>query len=503
MADLSNDYSRLSKPAEQFLFKPHPMVIGNEQLESATGGLLDVIDPTNGKVVGNVPAATEADVDRAVRVARQAFDEGPWRRTTPGERERLLLKLADLVERDRQLLAEIEAVESGRAVPAVMAFDSDLGASCLRYMAGWATKLSGKTIDLTVPYAPGMKFFAYTALEPLGVVAAITPWNVPLVQAIWKMAPALAAGCTVVLKPSELTPLGALHLGALVLEAGIPPGVFNVVTGTGSEAGAALVRHHLIDKISFTGSTAVGRGIALAAAENFKKVTLELGGKSPMVMLADANLANAIPGGAMAIFANHGQNCCAGSRLYVHSSIFDKVVGGIAEIADATILGSSLDPQTQMGPLVSKRQQARVLQYVEQGTAAGAELVTGGTALEHDGCYVRPTVLANVHHDMSVVKEEIFGPVLAVMPFDDEEEALRLANDTSFGLGASIWTQDVNKVHAFTRGFRAGTVWVNIHNVLDMALPFGGIKNSGIGHDLGEEAVLSNCNTKSSVINLS
>lgn len=503
MTALSNDYNRLTPGARDFLFKPQPMLVGGQFVTADSEASIDIIDPSNGEKIGAVPAAGEADVERAVTAARLAFDTGPWRRMTPGERERLLLRLADLVERDAELLAQIEAVESGRSYATARAFDSDLSATCIRYMAGWATKLEGKTLDLTIPYAPGLQTFAYTRYEAVGVVAAITPWNVPLCQVAWKMAPALAAGCTIVIKPSELTPLGALHFARLVMEAGFPDGVVNIISGTGSEAGKALVAHPLVDKISFTGSTAVGREIASVAARNFKKVTLELGGKSPMVMLADADLENAIPGGALAIFANHGQNCCAGSRLYVHRSIHDKVVAGIADIAGATVLGSSLDPDTQMGPLVSKRQQERVLSFVDSAREEGAEIVAGGAALDHVGAYVRPTVLAGVRQDMRVVREEIFGPVLSVMAFDDESEALRLANDTEYGLGASIWTQDVKKVHAFTRGFKAGTVWVNIHNVLDMAMPFGGIRNSGIGHDLGQESVLANCNLKASVINLS
>lgn len=502
MPSLSNDYSRLTQASRDHLFKDRLMFIDGVLAAAESGRTLEVVDPTNGQAVGTAPVAGAADVERAVAAARRAFDEGPWPRMTPGERERLMLKLADLIERDRELFAEIEAVESGRALGVTRAFDSDLSVSCFRYMAGWATKLSGKTVNVTVPYAPGMQFFAYTALEPVGVVAAITPWNVPLCQAAWKIAPALAAGCTVVLKPSELTPLGALHLAELVLEAGFPKGVVNIITGTGREAGAALVAHPAIDKISFTGSTAVGREIAKVGAAGMKKVTLELGGKSPMVLLADARLENAIPGAALAIYANHGQNCCAGSRLYVHKSIFDRVVAGIADIAAGTVLGSSLDPETQMGPLASKAQQERVLGYVEQGVKAGAKLLIGGEALDHEGAYVKPAVFSNVDHQMSIVREEIFGPVLVAAPFEDEDEVLTRANDSAYGLGASIWTQDINKVHRFTRGFRAGTVWVNVHNVLDMALPFGGQKNSGMGHDLGEEAVLQNCAIKASVINL-
>jgi len=502
MTELDNDYGRLSETSRDFLFRSRGMLINGVMVPAKSGAELAVTDPTNLKTIGHVPAAGQSDIDTAVEAARRALGSGPWSNATAGYRERLMLRLADLVERDRVLFAELESVESGRTLPNTLAFDSDLSVSCLRYMAGWATKITGKTIDLTVPYAPGMQFFGYTLMQPVGVVAAITPWNVPLIQAVWKIAPALAAGCTVVLKPSELTPFGALHLGELLVEAGFPAGVVNIVTGTGGEAGAALARHPGVNKISFTGSTAVGRQISQVAATGLKKVTLELGGKSPMVMLADAALESAIPGAAMAIYANHGQNCCAGSRLYAHESIFDKVIAGVAEIARATVLGSSLDPNTQMGPLVSKGQQERVLKYIRSGVKDGAELVVGGKPLDHAGAYVQPAVLTNVRQDMAVVREEIFGPVLVATPFKTEEEALRLANDTSYGLGASIWTRDFNKIHFFTRHLRAGTVWANIHNVLDMALPFGGVKDSGIGHDLGQEAVLQNCQLKASVINV-
>jgi len=501
MTDLANDYRRLSASASGFLFRTHGMLINGRFAPAQSGEEIAVVDPTNLVEVGRTPSAGAGDVDAAVTAARAALD-GAWGGFTPGERERLMLRLADLLDRDRIQLAEIEALESGRMLGNALAFDSDLGVSCLRYFAGWATKITGKTIDLTVPYAPGMKFFAYTRMQPIGVVAAITPWNVPLCQAVWKIAPALAAGCTVVLKPSELTPLGALRLGELIVEAGFPDGVVNIVTGSGSVAGAALVAHPGVDKISFTGSTPVGKQIAQVAAQGLKKVTLELGGKSPMVILPDADLKAAIPGAAMGIFANHGQNCCAGSRLYAHKDIFDELVAGIAEIANGTVLASTLDPAGQMGPLVSKRQQERVLGYLAKGVAEGAEVVAGGSAPDHPGAYVRPSVLTNVRQDMTVVREEIFGPVLVATPFASEEEALRLANDTNYGLGASIWTRDINKVHAFSSAFKAGTVWVNVHNVLDMALPFGGTKDSGIGHDLSEEAVLQNCQIKATVVNL-
>lgn len=503
MTRLENTYDALRTRAKDILFKDHSLLLGETDDFAVGQPKIEVVDPTNQVLVGTVPAVDAVQVDQVVRAARAAFDTGPWPRMTPGERERLILKLADLVERDADIIAEIEAVESGRIIGAVRAFDSDLAVATLRFMAGWATKLDGRTINLSVPYAPGFRSSASTRLEPVGVVAAITPWNVPFCQAAWKVAPALAAGCVVVLKPSEVTPLGALHLAKLAREAGIPKDVVNVVTGTGSEAGRALVSHSGVDKISFTGSTKVGREIGQVAAQSFKKVTLELGGKSPMIILPDADLETAIPGAAMGIFANHGQNCCAGSRLFVHRDVHDEVVQGIAEIARATVLGPSLQADAHMGPLVSKTQQERVLSFINHAQNTGVEIAAGGKALGGDGAYVEPTVLTHVKDNNRVAREEIFGPVLSVFSFETDEEAITRANDSEYGLGASVWTRDVNQVHAYMSALKAGTVWVNVHNILDVALPFGGLKNSGTGHDLGKEAVLANCNTKASVIALS
>jgi phenylacetaldehyde dehydrogenase len=382
------------------------------------------------------------------------------------------------------------------------AFDVDLSVDYLRYMAGWATKIHGQTMNPSVPYVPGGKFFAMTVREPVGVVGAVTPWNVPLGQAVWKVAPALAAGCTIVLKPAEQTPLTALRFAQLVAEAGVPEGVVNVVTGYGEAAGAALVAHPGIDKISFTGSTEVGRLIGEAAARQMKRFTLELGGKSPMVVMADADLEVAIPGAAIGIFANHGQNCCAGSRLFVHSSIYERVIDGIARIARSLKLGPALSPDTQMGPLVSKVQQERVLGYIRSGESDGAKLIVGGKALPGPGAYVQPTILTDVKASMKCVREEIFGPVLAATRFDEVGEVIERANDTTFGLGASVWTESLNAAHWFVRQFKSGTVWINTHGVLDLAVPFGGIKQSGIGHELGEEAVNHHTHLKSVIASL-
>lgn len=502
MNTLANDLSTLGPSSREFLSAPHEHFIGGRFVAGTSGKTIPVIDPTSGQTVSHVPAGEAQDIDRAVAAARHAFDSGPWRRMNGADRERLLLRLADLLETHAQEFSEIESVNSGRILPATRAFDVDLSVSYLRYMAGWATKIHGQTLEPTVPYVPGGHFFGMTLREPIGVVGAITPWNVPLGQAIWKIAPALATGCTLVLKPAEQTPLTALRFAALVAQAGIPEGVINVVTGYGESAGAALVAHPGIDKISFTGSTQVGHIIGEIAARHMKHVTLELGGKSPMVVLDDADLEVTIPGTAMGIFANHGQNCCAGSRLFVHEKLFDRVVAGIAEAARSIRLGPALSPDTQMGPLISRRQQARVLGYIESGREQGASVVVGGEGLSGPGAYVRPTVLADVRPDMRVVCEEIFGPVLTVARFSDLNDVLRRANDTRYGLGASVWTRNLDKAHWFIRNFRAGTVWVNTHGVLDLAIPFGGLKNSGIGHELGEEAIRHHTVLKSAIISL-
>jgi phenylacetaldehyde dehydrogenase len=502
MNALANDLSKLSGASRAFLGASHHHFIDGKFVNGSVDGTIAVVDPTSGATVGHVPAGDARDVDCAVQAARRAFDSGPWRKMRGADRERLLLRLADLLEEHATEFSEIESVNSGRILSATRAIDVDLSVSYLRYMAGWATKIQGQTIEPSIPYAPNADFFAMTLREPVGVVGAITPWNVPLGQAIWKIAPALATGCTLVLKPAEQTPLTALRFAALIAAAGIPDGVINIVTGYGEAAGAALVAHPQVDKISFTGSTRVGRLIGQAAAGSMKHFTLELGGKSPMVVLEDADLEVAIPGAAMGIFANHGQSCVAGSRLFVHEAVYEKVVAGIARIAADIKLGPVLAPETEMGPLVSASQQKRVLGYIQSGREEGAEIVVGGEPVAGPGCYVRPTVFANVNPGMRIVQEEIFGPVLAVARFNDLKDVLRRANDTQFGLGASVWTRDLNKAHWFIRNFRAGTVWVNTHGVLDLAVPFGGVKQSGVGHELGVEAIRNHTHLKAAILAL-
>lgn len=500
MDNLKNDLNLLSPESRAFLGAAHGLRIGGRTVMPSSDKSLPLVDPSSGAVVGHVPQASEHDVDEAVKAARLALESGPWACMRPYERAHAMLRLADLIERHGQELAELETINSGRLIANTRLFDVEFSAHTLRYMAGWATKIEGRTVDISAPYMPSGDFFSFTRREPVGVVAAIVPWNVPLSQAVWKVAPALAAGCTVVLKPAEPTPLTTLRLADLSLEAGIPAGVINVVTGPGATTGAALISHSGVNKISFTGSTSTGRLIASQAAASFKKCSLELGGKSPVIIMADADLSRAIPGAAWAIFGNHGQNCCAGSRLYVHEDIFDKVVEGVAEIAQSIRLGPGLDPQSQMGPLVSRAQQERVLGYVEKGKAEGAAVLTGGAPLDHPGSYVQPTVLINTSQSMRVVQEEIFGPVLVASKFAGEEEVLGYANDSEFGLGASVWSQDVSRVHRFIRRLDVGNVWVNVHNVLDAALPFGGTKNSGVGHDLGEQSVLDHTRIKATVL---
>ncbi|KJS38162.1 MAG: aldehyde dehydrogenase [Rhodospirillaceae bacterium BRH_c57] len=477
---------RLSAPARAFLAQNRRMLIGADWVDAQSGATLDAVNPADGQILTRFPAAQAEDVDRAVAAARAAFDGGDWPAMRPVERERMLHRLANLIEENADELAELESVDNGKSVLMARHGDMAMAVDFLRYMAGWATKIEGTTITPSVPYIPDMRFTAYTLREPVGVVGAIIPWNFPLLMAVWKIGPALASGCTVVLKPAEETSLTALRLGELVLEAGYPAGVVNVVTGLGHVAGAALSAHPGIDKVAFTGSTEVGKLVGKAAMENMTRVSLELGGKSPVIMLDDVDPAMAAQGAAMAIFFNHGQVCTAGSRLYVHKSRFDEVVGGLSAIADGMKLGSGLDPEAQMGPLVSAKQRDRVCGYIAQGIEAGARAAAGGGAADGAGFFVKPTVLVNTNPTMSVVREEIFGPVVVAMPFDDIDEVARLANDTIFGLGASIWSNNLRKVHRLVPKIKAGTVWINCHNVLDPALPFGGYKQSGLGREMGK-----------------
>jgi phenylacetaldehyde dehydrogenase len=488
-------FGTVNAAARNFLGQAHQLLIDGQWVAPAGGQSFSVENPANGDSISQVAKGEAADIDRAVRAARAAF-EGPWSKISASERGRMLWKIADLIEENADELAQLESLDNGKPVTVSRAADVPLAADIFRYMAGWTTKISGKTFPISVPYTPGAEYFAYTSKEAVGVVGQIIPWNFPLLMASWKLAPALAAGCTVVLKPAEQTPLSALRLGQLMIEAGLPNGVVNIVTGFG-DAGAHLAQHPQVDKVAFTGSTEVGRLIVAAAAGNLKKVTLELGGKSPNIIFDDADLDIAIPGAAHAIFFNHGQCCCAGSRLFIHDKVYDKVLDGIVKIAQSIQLGDGLDPKTQMGPLVSREQLDRVCSYVRSGVEAGARVVVGGRSLEKAGYFMQPTILTETKADMKVVREEIFGPVVVAMRFHDTEDLLRQANDTEFGLAAGLWTRDVKKAHQVSARLRAGTTWINCYNIFDAALPFGGYKQSGWGREMGEEAIQLYLETKS------
>jgi phenylacetaldehyde dehydrogenase len=478
-----------SSSVREFLVKKPRLLINGEWVEARSGKTLAVFDPATGKEIGRVAEAGSEDVDRAVAAARAAFESGPWQEMLPVAREALLWKLADLIEQHASEFAEIESLDNGKTRFMASIIDVPGSRDYFRYMAGWATKIEGTTMQTSIGGVPGAKFHTYVAREPVGVVAQIVPWTFPLAMAAWKLAPALAAGCTCILKPAEQTPLSALRLGELIREAGFPPGVVNILTGLGETTGAALVAHPGVDKIAFTGSTEVGKIINTSATDTLKRVSLELGGKSPVIVLPDANVDAVIGGAAMAIFFNSGQVCTAGSRLYVHSSIFDRVVDGLSAAAGEIRLGPGLDQATQMGPLVSKEQQERVLGYIESGRKQGAAVVAGGEAPSHPGYYVQPTVLVNVRPEMRVVREEIFGPVLVAQRFDQLDEVVKAANDSPYGLGASIWSNNLSAVHRLIPRIKAGTVWVNCHNMVDPNMPFGGFKQSGIGREHGRVAM--------------
>jgi phenylacetaldehyde dehydrogenase len=499
---LENDLSRLAPANVEFLGTPRRLLIDGAWREARGGKTFEVRDPSSDRIIGAVAEGAAADINLAVAAARRAFDDSEWSRMKPVDRERLMHRLADLIERDADTLAELEALDNGKSVVMARHVDVKHAIEVWRYMAGWPTKIEGRTLPISGTLVPGQEYAAFSQREPIGVVGAIIAWNFPFLLATWKTAPALAAGCTVVLKPAEETPLTALRLGELITEAGFPKGVFNVVTGLGPTAGAALAAHDHVDKVTFTGSTEVGRLIVRAAADNMKKVTVELGGKSPTIVLADANLDQAIAGAAGAIFFNQGQVCCAGSRLFVARKHFDAVMEGVAEQARGMKMGPGLDAGAQLGPLVSSVQRERVMKYVGEGLDAGARAVVGGRPVAAPGYYVEPTVFTDISDSMSIVREEIFGPVVVAQPFDDLEEIARLANDTIYGLAASIWTKDVSKVFRLSKKIRAGTVWVNCHNVLDPTMPFGGYKQSGWGRELGGEAVNSYLESKSLCINV-
>jgi phenylacetaldehyde dehydrogenase len=481
----------------RFLAKPHAMLIGSEWRNAVSGASIDVSDPASGETITTVPSAEHADVDVAVKAARAAFESAEWGAARPVDRERWLLRLADLVAANLQELAEIESVDNGKPLAITQRVDVPSAVDFLRYCAGWATKVEGTTVDLSMPGFRRHEFLGYTRREPVGVVGAIIPWNFPLLMAVWKIGPALATGCTIVLKPAEDTPLSALRLAELALEAGLPGGALNVVTGYGPSAGAALASHPGIDKIAFTGSTAVGKLVGRAAIDNVTRISLELGGKSPVIVLDDADPKVAASGAANAIFFNSGQSCVAGSRLYVQRRAYDAVIDGVSTMAAKMRMGPGLDPKTQLGPLVSEKQLRRVSDYVKAGIGEGGTVVAGGQRHGERGWFYQPTILTGVPQSASTVQDEIFGPVLVAAPFDDVDEIAALANETAYGLSASIWSNDLKRVHRLIPRIKAGTIWVNCHGLLDSALPFGGYKQSGIGREMGKAMLDLYTETKS------
>jgi aldehyde dehydrogenase (NAD+) len=487
---------------EKLLDAPHPfldgtlkrMLISGRWVEAASGKTFESRDPATGVLLAQVAEGDAEDIDRAVAAARRAFD-GPWRKVKPYDRQQMLLKLADLVERHFEELSLLDTLDMGAPISRTLGNRRRV-LGMLRYYAGMATTLHGETIENSLPG----EIFSYTLKEPVGVVGAIIPWNGPLGASIWKIGPALATGCTIVLKPAEEAPLTALRLGELILEAGIPEGVVNIVPGYGDTAGAALASHLGVDKVAFTGSHLTGQKVIQASAGNLKRVSLELGGKSPDIVFADADLDTAVAGAGMAVFANSGQICSAGTRLFVERRIYDEFAGRVAAFGKGLQVGNGIDPKTQIGPLVSEQQLDRVTGYLSLGKEEGARALSGGDRLTEGplakGFFVPPTVFADVRDDMRIAQEEIFGPVLSAIPFNDVDEVVQRANATPFGLGSGVWTRDVNKAHRLAKAIRAGSVWVNCYQAMDPAMPFGGYKMSGCGRESGLQHVEEYLNVK-------
>ena len=477
--------------------RANKLLINNKWVDSLSGRTFETIDAATGEVICRVAEAEEPDVEAAVKAARKALSEGPWPKMAAAERGRLLYKLADLIESHAEELARLETLDNGKPLHDSLYIDLPLTIGTYRYYAGWADKIQGKTSPIAGPY------LCYTRHEPVGVVGQIIPWNFPLLMQAWKIAPALAAGNTVVLKPAEQTPLSALRVGELLLEAGMPPGVVNILPGYGPTAGAAIARHPDVDKVAFTGSTEVGHLIMEASAKsNLKRVTLELGGKSPNIVFADAPMDQAIEGAHFGLFFNQGQVCCAGSRLFVEDRCYDEFVEKSVKRATERVVGDPFDPKTQQGPQVDKTQFDKVMGYIEAGKSEGARLRCGGERIGERGYFIQPTVFTEAGDEMKIAKEEIFGPVMSIMKFSSVEEAIRRANLTEYGLAAAVWTSDFSKAQAVAQGVKAGTVWVNCYDVFDPASPFGGFKKSGIGRELGEYGLQQYVEVKTVVVHI-
>jgi aldehyde dehydrogenase (NAD+) len=473
------------------------LLINNRWVASESGETFGTVNPSTGEEICQVAAADVVDVDKAVQAARAAFEHGPWRKMNASERGRLLHRLADLIEKNADELARLESLDNGKPFSVAKAVDVAKTVACYRYFGGWADKVHGKTIPIDG------NFFCYTRHEPIGVVGQIIPWNYPMLMQAWKLAPALATGNTVVMKPAEETPLSALRIGELILEAGFPEGVVNLVPGFGPTAGAAISRHMDIDKVAFTGSTAVGRLIMEAAAKsNLKGVTLEMGGKSPNIIFEDVELDEAVEGAHLGLFSNQGQVCCAGSRVFVEETIYDRFVEKSVARAEKRTVGDPFDPKTDQGPQVNQGQFDRVMGYIDSGRNEGATLACGGERVGDRGYFVQPTVFADVQDNMTIAQEEIFGPVMSIIPFKDLAEVVTRANRTVYGLAAGVWTRDIKKAHAVANSLRAGTVWVNCYNILDTRAPFGGFKQSGIGRELGEYGLQQYTEVKTVTIKL-
>ena len=486
---------QLSKEVEAFLDEDHHLFINGEFRPSQSQKTFEVFNPATGQVLSHVSEADEGDVDKAVQAAKKAFETGPWKEMSAADRASLMYRLAELIKQHERQLAEIDALNNGKPIHEVQGNDIPNAVGQFQYFAGWTTKNVGQTIPVSG------NFLNYTKHEPVGVVGQIIPWNFPLMMAAWKIAPALATGCTVVLKPAEQTPLSALYLAKLIKEAGFPDGVVNIVPGFGMPAGNALVKHPDVNKVAFTGSTAVGKSIMKEAANTMKRVTLELGGKSPNIVFPDADLKKAIPGVFSAIMANQGEVCSAGSRVYIHESVYEDVIKELEAYAKNVKQGPGIDPDTEMGPLVSRKQQERVISYIEKGKAEGARLLTGG-GHQKEGYFVEPTVFVDVKDSMSIAQEEIFGPVVVAMPFKTIDEVVTRANDSPYGLAAGIWTESLSIAHQVADRLKAGSVWVNCYNLTDPASPFGGYKQSGFGREMGSYALTNYTEVKSVWIDL-
>ena len=486
----------ISPKLAKFLEGTKQLYINGKFVEAAGGKTFDTMNPATGEVLAKVAKAEAEDIDLAVKAARKAFEEGPWSRMSASQRSRLIYKLADLMEENKVELAQLETLDNGKPYSETSKADVPLAVEHFRYFSGWATKIVGQTIPVQGNY------FNYTRHEPVGVVGQIIPWNFPLLMAAWKLGAALATGCTVVLKPAENTPLSALYLAELIQEAGFPDGVVNIVPGYGQTAGQPLVDHPDVDKVAFTGSTKVGKSIMRSAADTLKRITLELGGKSPNIILPDADLKKAVPGALMGIMFNQGQVCCAGSRLYVQKKLYDNVVADLVSNTKNIKQGNGMEEGTTMGPLISSTQQSRVKGYIDKGIEEGAEVLTGGDIPFDKGYFVSPTIFADVNHSMTIAKEEIFGPVVAAMPFDDIDDLVEKANDSMYGLAAGVWTQDIKKAHYIAHKLKAGTVWVNTYNTFDAGSPFGGYKQSGLGREMGSYALDNYTEVKSVWINM-